>query len=112
MFSIGHADKRLRPESVDAVLIMCISKSCKNALVRPGIVTKHTLAVKQAISMMPGNSCTWPKKWRDIYSRVQERQMRVSDAYSIGALSVPVPVHRLCLCTPIIGTSLAKSSMM
>ena len=76
MFSIGHADKRLRPESVDAVLIMRISKSCKNALVRPGIVTKHTLAVKQAISMMlravPSGISFWSGKLSSRQSSSQQ----------------------------------------
>ena len=92
MFSIGHIDKRLWPEPVDSVLIMPILESCKNAQVRLSTITKHMLAVKQAISMMPGHMCKWPKKWRD--SHFWERQMRVSNAYSIGTLSTVCALHQ------------------
>ncbi len=92
MFSIGHVDKRLGPEPVDSVLITPILKSCKNAQARLSCITEHMLAVKQAISMMPRHSCTWPKKWRD--SRFHERQMRVSNAYSIGTLSTVCALHQ------------------
>ena len=70
MFSIGHADKRLRPESVDAVLIMRISQE------RTGEAWyRHQTHAGCQASHQHDASCTRPKQWRDNYSRFQERQI-------------------------------------